>query len=65
MTSDNIASYDEKSKVLLEKAFELFYTAKVINYERENDYIHIEYKINDNVYKITYNTMKGELINGR
>ena len=65
MTSDNIASYDEKSKVLLEKAFELFYTAKVINYERENDYIHIEYKINDNVYKITYNTMKGELTNGR
>ena len=65
MTSDNIATYNDKTKELLEDALKLFKDAKEIKYERDNDYIHIEYKYNDKIEKITYDTVKGEIINGR
>ena len=65
MTSDNIATYNDKTKELLEDALKLFKDAKDIKYERDNDYIHIEYKYNDKIEKITYDTVKGEIINGR
>ena len=65
MTSDNIATYNDKTKELLEDALKLFNDAKDIKYERDNDYIHIEYKYNDKIEKITYDTVRGEIINGR
>ena len=65
MTSDNIATYNDKTKELLEDALKLFKDAKEVKYERDNDYIHIEYKYNDKIEKITYDTVKGEIINGR
>ncbi|MBQ6782483.1 MAG: alpha-galactosidase [Acholeplasmatales bacterium] len=65
MTSDNIATYNDKTKEILEDALKLFKDAKDIKYERDNDYIHIEYKYNDKIEKITYDTVRGEIINGR
>ena len=65
MTSDNIATYNDKTKEILEDALKLFKDAKDIKYERDNDYIHIEYKYNDRIEKITYDTVRGEIINGR
>ena len=65
MTSDNIATYNDKTKEILEDALKLFKDAKEIKYERDKDYIHIEYKYNDKIEKITYDTVKGEIINGR
>ena len=65
MTSDNIATYNDKTKEILEDALMLFKDAKDIKYERDNDYIHIEYKYNEKIEKITYDTVRGEIINGR
>ena len=64
MTSDNIANYDTNTKALLDIALKLFYNAKEIKYERDKDYIHIEYKINQRIERFTYYTMKGDIING-
>ncbi len=65
MTSDNIANYDIDTNKLLDKAFKLFNDAKDIKYEREKDFIHIEYKIDEKIEKFIYNTKKGEIIYGR
>ena len=61
MTSDNIGDYNEEAKKQLAYAFELFYNAKDVKYERDNEYIYIEYTLNDKQEKFKYNTKKGEI----
>ena len=64
MTSDNIATYDDEKKKMLDEAFKLFYNAKNISFERKKDNIVICYEIDNNKVTITYNTKEGVLING-
>ncbi len=61
MTSDNIATYDEKTKALLEKKLELFYHASDVSYKKRGQKIDIKYQLNGKEHKITYNTKKGTL----
>ncbi len=59
MTSDNIGDYNDESKAQLDKAFNLFYNARDVKFERDKDYVNIEYTLNGKVEKFKYNTKKG------
>ncbi|MBO7085828.1 MAG: alpha-galactosidase [Bacilli bacterium] len=59
MTSDNIGSYDDAKKDLLEKAFEMFYQSTDKSYKKDGNYILISYKLEGKVYNLKYNTLKG------
>ena len=61
MTSDNIATYDEKTKALLEEKLNLFYRACNVSYKKKGNKIDIYYQLDDKKNKITYNTKKGTL----
>jgi len=64
MTSDDIALYDDTKKKQLQLAFDIFYNAYDIKYERSKNYINFSYKLNGKEYKYSYNTLKGVLTNG-
>ena len=64
MTSDDIATYNDKEKELLEESFKLFYNAKKQSFIRNNDVIIISYELYDKEYKLLYDTKKG-VIYGR
>ena len=61
MTSDNLSSYDEKTKELLDYALDLYNNASDIKYERDKEYILISCKWNDETLNYKYNTKKGVL----
>jgi len=64
MTSDNIASYDETKNATLDKAFNLFYKAKVIKIESNRpSLIDIDYEMDNKINHLTYNWKKGVLVN--
>ena len=65
MTSDNIASYDDKKKELLKKSLELFKEGKVLSYETRGHLIRVKYELKGEEHAFTYNTNKGELSNER
>ena len=63
MTSDNIATYDEEKKAILDKAFNLFYNAKVTQIKRNGpSLIDIDYEINNEKNRLTYDWKKGVLV---
>ncbi|MDE6586052.1 MAG: alpha-galactosidase [Clostridia bacterium] len=62
MTSDNLASYDDKKRKLLNDALELFYGANVISYTRKGRTIEIVYDLNGNSRTLKYDTEKGVLL---
>ncbi len=63
MTSDNIASYDEKKNKLLSDALRLFKEAEVVSINRRGAYlIDIKYRLDDKLHYITYHTNKGVLV---
>ena len=64
MTSDNIALYDNETNKLLDKAFDIYYHAKNVSFNREKNFIYIKYTLNDKEESFKYNTVKGEIING-
>jgi len=64
MTSDNIALYDNGTNKLLDKAFDIYYHAKNVSFNREKNFIYIKYTLNDKEESFKYNTVKGEIING-
>ena len=62
MTSDDIATYDDKKKEILEEALRLFKNGKVINVNRLNKKkIAIEYELDGESRHMVYNTKKGVL----
>ena len=63
MTSDDIATYDEKKKRVLDEALDLFKNAKVIGFERKGDYIDIHYLYKNVKHLLVYNTEKGVFSN--
>ena len=65
MTSDNIATYHEKQNEVLDHALELFRNARIKNFERKRDKIHVEYYLKGEVHSFDYHTKKGVLLNER
>ena len=61
MTSDNIATYDNKKKELMNKALDIFYNASNKKFVKKNRNIHVEYDLNNNHYKFIYNTKRGSI----
>ena len=61
MTSDNISTYDEKTKALLEEKLNLFYNAKKCRFHKRGNKIQIKYMLNDETYSFIYNTKKGTM----
>ena len=62
MTSDNIATYTEESKKLLETSLDLFKHAKDKEFKKIDDNIQITYTLHDEQKEIVYNTKKGILL---
>ena len=62
MTSDNVATYDEKTKELLSSSLELFENARVTAFSRFDDVITVTYELAGKTKTIKYNTEKGVLI---
>jgi len=65
MTSDNVATYNDKKKETLAKSLELFKEAKVTGYETKGHLIRVKYELKGEEHGFTYNTKKGELSNER
>ena len=65
MTSDNIATYDDEKKALLDKSLKLFKEAKVTLYQTMGHLIRVKYQFNGEEHQFIYNTNKGELSNER
>ena len=62
MTSDNIATYDEYQKGVLDKALDLFKNAKVLSATRHGkNKITFSYELNGDIHHAVYNTKKGVL----
>ena len=65
MTSDNVATYDEKTKKLLEEKLDLFYHASHVSFIKDGRYINLFYSLNNQQHSLRYDTKKGVLsING-
>ena len=65
MTSDNIATYDEKTKALLEGRLHLFYNAKNVSFQKEGkNFIRVFYEIDGDKKHFVYNIKKGIMKNG-
>ena len=65
MTSDDIATYDEHAKALLEEKLNLFYNAKDVGFKKDGKFIDIYYTLEGKNYTLRYNTQKGTFNNAR
>ena len=65
MTSDDIATYHEKQKEVLDHALDLFKNARLKNFERRGNKIHVDYYLFNEVHSFDYHTKKGILLNER
>ncbi len=61
MTSDNIGAYDAEKKAVLEQALQLFYEAKVLDYERKDRAILITYELRGETHRLRYAFNRGLL----
>ena len=62
MTSDNIATYNDHQKEILNEALTLFEKGKVLSIVRNGKHkIDISYELEGKTYKMVYNTKKGVL----
>ncbi len=62
MTSDNIKTYDNTKKEILNKALNIFKNAKNKEYTLNNSIYTIRYTLDDQNYEIKYDSRKGVLI---
>ena len=66
MTSDDIATYDEKQKKILEDALAIFKEAKVDTWKTiDKNHIKVEYHVGNEYHSFTYSVKKGVLLNER
>ncbi len=61
MTSDDIATYDEPTKKLLEEKLRLFREAKDVHFAKKGKKIHIFYTLDLRRHRLVYDTKKGTL----
>ena len=65
MCSDDIATYEEKNKALLEKALDIFYHSSDKSFKKiSRRYVKVKYTLNGEEHKFKYNVLKGEITNG-
>lgn len=62
MTSDDIASYNDKKVKVLTDVLDLFYNGKVISYKREKMNIIVEYELRGDKGMFVYNSVTGTII---
>ena len=62
MTSDNIATYDNEKKELVNRALDLFYKSKNKSFKTNKRYIVVSYDLNDVHYNFKYDKKRGKLI---
>lgn len=62
MTSDDIATYDEPTKALLEEKLRLYREASDIFYTKKGKTIHIFYTLGRRRHRLVYDTRKGTMI---
>ena len=65
MTSDDIATYDEDAKKVLDHALNVFKDATDKQYQVDGEIIHISYKLNGKDYSFDYSIKKGVMLNER
>ena len=58
MTSDDIATYDENKKAILEKVLHLFENSHVNNFTQKGNLINVEYEVDGKQHELSYNTEK-------
>ena len=59
MTSDDIATYDETKKKILDEALDIFKNGKVLSYSTCGKIINIKYSLHEKEYDINYDTIRG------
>ena len=59
MTSDDIATYDESKKKILDEALDIFKNGKVLSYSTSGKIINIKYSLHEKEYVINYDTVHG------
>ena len=62
MCSDNIATYNEEQKKILENCLEIFRNAENKGYTLNNDILHIEYDINKKHHSFDFDINKGTML---
>ena len=65
MTSDNISSYDEEKKQILDNTLRLFKQSKVTRFYKNKDIIHVDYEVDGVGDQFNYNVKKGTFEYGR
>ena len=65
MTSDNIASYNEEKKQILDNTLRLFKQSKVTRFYKNKDIIHVDYEVDGVGDQFNYNVKKGTFEYGR
>ena len=65
MCSDDLATYDDEKKALLEKALDIFKNATDKSFKKlSRKNVHISYKLHGVEHSFKYNVLKGEITNG-
>ncbi|MBP5694993.1 MAG: alpha-galactosidase [Bacilli bacterium] len=59
MTSDNVATYNDEQKKILEEALDMFRRAKVDSWKSRKNYIDVKYHVDDEQHEFTYSVNKG------
>ena len=65
MTSDDIATYEDAQKEILDRALAIFKGAKVDSWKSRKGYIDVVYHVNNEEHSFTYDVKKGVLLNDR
>ncbi len=65
MTSDDIATYTDEQRKILEDALAMFRNAKVDSWKSRKDFIDVKYHVGKEEHSFTYSVKKGVLLNDR
>ena len=65
MTSDDIATYNDDQKQILEEALEIFRNAKVDSWKSRKGFIDVKYHVGEKEHSFTYSVNKGVLLDDR
>ena len=65
MTSDDIATYNDEQKAVLDYALEVFEKGKVDSFVSRKNFIDVKYHVGDKDHSFTYSVQKGVLLNDR
>ena len=61
MTSDDIASYDDGKRDILENALNVFHNRKNVSFKRNGRTVHVEYELGGDIKRFDYDIKKGTM----